>query len=147
GSSLPPVLTSAGGVMLVRFTSDGSVTAPGWEANYAASLLFENITEKSSGSKNKMLQGKESGMLNESFNISLFPNPTDGIIQMNCEELYQNDFTIEIHNLEGMVVQIIQVKEFTGNLEIDFSAYSGGIYYLRLFNEDFVDLQKVIYTR
>ena len=34
GSSLPPVLTSSGGSMLLRFTTDGSVVAAGWSATY-----------------------------------------------------------------------------------------------------------------
>ena len=34
GSSLPPVLTSAAGSMLIRFTTDGSVVTAGWSATY-----------------------------------------------------------------------------------------------------------------
>ena len=34
GSSLPPVLTSSAGSMLIRFTTDGSVVAAGWSATY-----------------------------------------------------------------------------------------------------------------
>ena len=35
GSSLPPVLTSSGGSMLITFTTDGSIAAAGWSATYA----------------------------------------------------------------------------------------------------------------
>ena len=36
GSTLPPVLTSSGGSMLIRFTTDGSVVAAGWSATYTS---------------------------------------------------------------------------------------------------------------
>ncbi len=36
GSSIPAAITSSGGVMLVRFTTDGSSTSTGWAASYTA---------------------------------------------------------------------------------------------------------------
>lgn len=35
GTSLPPAVQSSGGVILVRFTTDGSVAGSGWTMNYA----------------------------------------------------------------------------------------------------------------
>jgi PKD repeat protein len=40
GNSVPPEITSSGGVLLVHFTSDMSVTAAGWSATYSASTTY-----------------------------------------------------------------------------------------------------------
>jgi cubilin len=52
GTSLPDVVTSSGGSMLVHFTTDNSITGPGWNADYTsgkftASCVDETFTTKS----------------------------------------------------------------------------------------------------
>jgi hypothetical protein len=141
GSSLPSVLTSSGGSMLVQFTSDYSVTAQGWEASYITTMPYGIISDKSSRQK------KEFEKTIVTFNISLYPNPTSEKIYFVCKELYHNDFTIEIYNLEGRVIQIIKLYDFTGLFEIDFTEYAAGVYYLKSFNKDFVDIQRIVLTQ
>ena len=41
GTSLPPALTSSGGSMLIRFTTDWGVVAAGWSATYISSKSAE----------------------------------------------------------------------------------------------------------
>ena len=48
GSSLPPVLTSSGGSMLITFTTDGSIAAAGWSATYAPVRKEEVVSIKPS---------------------------------------------------------------------------------------------------
>ena len=48
GTSLPPVLTSTGGSMLITFTTDGSVTAAGWSANHTLRVQQEHVSMKHS---------------------------------------------------------------------------------------------------
>ncbi|MBN2273765.1 MAG: Ig-like domain-containing protein [Bacteroidales bacterium] len=40
GSSLPPVLTSGGGSMLITFTTDNNITAAGWSAYYISNQVI-----------------------------------------------------------------------------------------------------------
>ena len=47
GSSLPSSVTSTGGNMLVHFTTDGVVTAPGWSANYTCAGGQPNLATQS----------------------------------------------------------------------------------------------------
>ncbi|MBP7210492.1 MAG: PKD domain-containing protein, partial [Paludibacteraceae bacterium] len=49
GSSIPSVVTSTGGIMLVHFTTDASSVAAGWTASYTASYCIgtEIVTESS----------------------------------------------------------------------------------------------------
>jgi hypothetical protein len=47
GTSLPPMLRSTGGSMLVVFTSDSSVTRAGWQASYTSNGTVSNLSTTS----------------------------------------------------------------------------------------------------
>ncbi|MBN2612714.1 MAG: T9SS type A sorting domain-containing protein, partial [Bacteroidales bacterium] len=141
GSSLPPVITSSGGSMMVRFTSDGSVTAQGWEALYESSQSYEIISEKSSRADKIKRYPNYDNII-----FSLYPNPTKGKIKLICDELTDEDLIIEIINPEGKISRLMQIENYNGFTEIDFSDFTVGVYYVKIYNNDFVKLHKVIYS-
>ncbi|MEX0812051.1 MAG: CUB domain-containing protein [Chitinophagales bacterium] len=49
GSSIPPSVTSSGGSMLVRFTTDASITESGWSANYSCNTGTSNCPGPATG--------------------------------------------------------------------------------------------------
>ncbi len=62
--------------------------------------------------------------------ISLYPNPTEGIITINSSEV--NIQEIEIYNSNGLKLEDV---EFINNEKIDLSPYANGIYYVRIVGE------------
>ena len=65
----------------------------------------------------------ENSSVNE---LSLFPNPTDGIISLGSDKNYQ----LEIYSLEGKII----LNDF-GN-EIDISSIQNGTYFLKITQEN-----------
>ncbi|HIA07157.1 MAG TPA: T9SS type A sorting domain-containing protein, partial [Flavobacteriales bacterium] len=52
GDTLPDSITSTGGIMLVHFTTDGSIVASGWDANYTTTTVGTGGTSYCSGVTN-----------------------------------------------------------------------------------------------
>jgi len=76
GRSIPGVITSSGGVMLVHFTSDGSITAQGWEASY-------EINTTGCGACENVTFTESSGMLSDNSCGGNYENDTD------CQKLIE----------------------------------------------------------
>ena len=75
GTSLPPVLTSATGSMLIRFTTDRGVVAQGWSANYTSGVTPANIAVTSPN-------GGESWQVGTSQNITWTSSGTSGTVRI-----------------------------------------------------------------
>ena len=122
GSSLPPVLTSGAGSMLIRFTTDGSVVAAGWSATYTSSLTSggkgaEEISEK------EILQDTK---------LVAYPNPTSGILTVESSFAEEETYTIELINTSGQVILNQKINIIGGKFDIDISDVSSGLYLLQI---------------
>ena len=121
GSSLPPVLTSSAGSMLIRFTTDYSVVAAGWIATYTASLTggkgAEEISEK------EILQDTK---------LVAYPNPTSGILTVESSFAEEETYTIELINTSGQVILNQKINIIGGKFDIDISDVSSGLYLLQI---------------
>ncbi len=72
--------------------------------------------------------------------ISIFPNPTDGFIEILVPENIA-DFDIEVLDVMGR--SIVQEKKYTKN-GIKMYGYPAGIYYLKISHKDLFIVRKVI---
>ena len=78
GSSLPPVLTSTGGSMLITFTTDGSVTAAGWSATYAPGTTGGCINETFTAATGTVTDNSGSSNYGNNMTCSKLIQPTGG---------------------------------------------------------------------
>ena len=78
GSSLPPVLTSTGGSMLITFTTDGSVTAAGWSATYAPGTTGGCINETFTAATGTVTDNSGSSNYGNNMSCSKLIQPTGG---------------------------------------------------------------------
>ncbi len=81
----------------------------------------------------------------EIISVKIYPNPANGIINLEVDVNGCGDLTLEILNAQGILMynsKIITDRLF--NETIDISGYSKGIYYLRIFNKRLVHISKVI---
>ena len=121
GSSLPPVLTSSGGSMLIRFTTDYSVVAAGWSATYTSSLTGGKGAEEISGQEN--LQDTK---------LVAYPNPTSGILTVESSFTEEETYTIELINASGQIMLNQKINVIGGKFDIDMSDVSSGLYLLQI---------------
>ncbi len=81
---------------------------------------------------------------NNDISYSIYPNPTKGIIYLNIDAVSLK-LEIQITDVKGEVISTDKLsvdKHFSK--EIDLSAYSKGIYFVKIINDKFVKVEKVI---
>ncbi|MCF8296459.1 MAG: T9SS type A sorting domain-containing protein [Saprospiraceae bacterium] len=84
--------------------------------------------------------------LSQEAKIKIYPNPTNGIFTIEGENLK----SIEIININGQIIKKIQDTHFDSaqctvfKFEVDLSKQPKGIYFIRLWNDEFVRVGKVV---
>ena len=73
----------------------------------------------------------------ENAEISIYPNPSDGIFSIAMNGTYN----LEIVDVTG---RLVESTEFTDNAEIDISTEIKGIYFLKFFNENGTAVKKIM---
>ena len=73
-----------------------------------------------------------------SISVELYPNPTDGKFMIECNEMT----TVEIFNMVGQSIGMIEVNSDT--VSIDASAWTSGIYSVRITTENSTTIVKQI---
>ncbi|WP_299223836.1 T9SS type A sorting domain-containing protein [uncultured Psychroserpens sp.] len=79
--------------------------------------------------------------INEQVDISIYPNPTDGSINISSS-MYLEILSIEIFSLEGK-----KVKEIKPQNIINIEDLSNGLYFLKLKTENFILVEKILKYR
>ena len=116
GTQIPSDITINTSQVLLIFTSNSSVTAPGWEVIYYVN---------SAGIKeNNFIPG-----------LKIFPNPANNILNIS----YQTDnkissLEIDLLDMTGRLISTYNIENITGvfNKQIDVNQLSKGLYTLRM---------------
>jgi hypothetical protein len=114
GDTIPPAVTSTNGQMLVMFTTDASVTAPGWSASYSSTSGLEEY--------------------NSIKELAVYPNPAKDEMHISFIAEGIDHATLEIIDLAGQIVYLQKVNCSNGafSKDINISDYAKGIYNLRI---------------
>lgn len=86
--------------------------------------------------------------LNENGNniLSVFPNPTDGILYLSSD--YKDEYAeISVTNADGKIIftgLLSDLNGYTGNNEIDLSDYSAGIYFMQIIYKTQVQIVRIV---
>ncbi|MCK4664484.1 MAG: choice-of-anchor J domain-containing protein [Bacteroidales bacterium] len=78
--------------------------------------------------------------------VNIYPNPNQGLFNLEIFSNNNTDFAIEIINVQGQVVyskNILNVSEYSEN--IDISGFSKGFYYLKVNTGNEVKTRKLIF--
>ncbi len=115
GTSLPPDVTSPSGKMIVRFTSNSSITSSGWSASYTSII---------SGVENYDIVKK----------LSVYPNPANNHLYVSFNVAGGKNVKLQMYNITE---QMVYTDELLGSMDryskdIDVSHLSKGIYNLRI---------------
>lgn len=75
--------------------------------------------------------------------IVLFPNPSNGIVNIQSSAVYPERTVLEIINYLGQIILTTQINLQERN-KFDLSPFGGGIYFLRFKGNDFMASRKII---
>ena len=76
---------------------------------------------------------------------SIYPNPTKGIITVDINGI-SNKLELQITNIQGEIIrtQKIDNDKLKFKTDIDLTNYSKGIYFVKIINNNFVKVEKVV---
>ncbi len=75
---------------------------------------------------------------NAATNVKVYPNPTTGIININGAA----DASISIYSITGNLI-----AEYSGSQKIDLSSQPNGIYFIKVYGDDFVTTKRITLNR
>ncbi len=81
----------------------------------------------------------------ENINFSIYPNPNNGEFTLEAKFNTKTDLTVEMINLDGKSILSKNFKAVDSlNESIDVKNFAKGVYYIKIVNNNFVKLEKVI---
>ncbi|MBW6460244.1 MAG: C10 family peptidase [Bacteroidales bacterium] len=124
---LPEPVTATGGKMLVTFTTNHAVIAPGWTAYYET----ETVSIPDIESSNVLV---------------VYPNPSCGMVTIRFSEEVQKTTRVIITDLSGRELLRREVSRMnSGSTQLDLRHLSPGIYFLNVIFDNLpVQTQKII---
>ncbi|MCK4663979.1 MAG: immunoglobulin domain-containing protein [Bacteroidales bacterium] len=81
--------------------------------------------------------------IQNSDDIKIYPNPTNGIFTIEGKDIQ----SIEITNINGQTVYVKNpqgFKNLAGLVQIDLSEQPKGIYFVKIWNNDFITVKKIV---
>jgi hypothetical protein len=88
----------------------------------------------------EFMNNEESGNLNTDSKVSIYPNPTNGIINIAVGN--NTESTVQIYNASGQLLLDRNVN--SGNVTFDLSEYAKGIYFVRVESAGKIHFEKII---
>jgi hypothetical protein len=79
-------------------------------------------------------------------NISIYPNPTDGIFTIEFTATTAIDVSFSVLNVLGQEIPLNKIKATIGinKQQFDLSGFAKGVYYLKLISENGIMDKKVV---
>ena len=95
-----------------------------------------------------LLHFSTTGILDENVknDISIYPNPTTGIITIGNPTGFQNlsGLGLEITDITGKIVFQSKIINYKSSIEIDLSMFEKGIYFISFSGKDFNQVKKIV---
>jgi hypothetical protein len=66
--------------------------------------------------------------------ISVCPNPTSDILKISINQKFDSDYSIEVFNNVGLLLQTLKKNKSESNIKLDLSSFPAGVYILRICN-------------
>ena len=108
-------VSSTGGSMLLEFITDYSVTYDGWEVSYT-SVIPPDAIEVS----------------NNTNDWTIYPNPGNGIIQLEGDPASLDEILVDVLNAMGEVIFNQKISSVENRILLDISDQPKGLYYIKL---------------
>ena len=84
----------------------------------------------------------------QSFSADLFPNPTLGPVSIEFSLPKQQDLTLEVYNSLGEKIIDNKYTNMQHDvIDIDLSNYANGIYYAKIFSNDYYVTKEIVLSK
>jgi hypothetical protein len=123
---IPPITINSAKVM-VMFTSDKTIRGDGWNATYTTPLeSVQNVTPFE--------------------DLSIFPNPTNGMLNIQFTTDKSQSVRMEIFSLFGEIIYSQDFGDINGSFDkqVDLSSLAKGIYILHLISDSGTTNEKIV---
>lgn len=77
----------------------------------------------------------------DNFNVSVFPNPSNGLFNISLKEI-KNPVNLYAYNSLGQLVYIERIN--TVDAQLDFTSFEKGIYYLKFSSNEISRIKKIV---
>ncbi|WKK66824.1 T9SS type A sorting domain-containing protein [Lutimonas zeaxanthinifaciens] len=118
----------------LQYTIQTLITVKNCESNDEE---FNNGNEQNLTNESivKNLNNNKENIIEQSLELKIYPNPTNGIINLHSSKL-GNNYKLLIYNLNGQMIHSSPIYKENQiiNEQFDFSNYPKGIYIIKLFN-------------
>jgi PKD repeat protein len=81
------------------------------------------------------------------FNVSIYPNPTTGLVSINLGDIEAKNINIEIYDILGRKSEVKEYKESFGEYSIDLSDKPDGMYIIRIKTGKYVINKKLLLSK
>lgn len=140
GTTLPSNITSSTGKMSLVFTSDATVVYNGFKAIWTSDGDYPAFTH------NPEARIISSQPTTETSGVSIFPNPSNSIVNIGFEIPQNGQSKIIVYNAAGMETTVLDESLSAGkhNIQFDASLLPEGVYFCKVILQDEVIVQKFI---
>ncbi len=76
--------------------------------------------------------------------VSVYPNPSNGIVNVDLQGSLAQNATIEVYNAMGQLILVKNYSEVSGKFEIDLSGNAAGVYTIKLIADGQVITKRVV---
>jgi hypothetical protein len=111
---------------------------------------FRNVKiHEGNGCGSGVQEEGESGVLPETGNVEIFPNPTSHELQINFNSNTQGQYTLDIFNMMGQKVKQVNLETAPGfnSIQINVSELSQGTYLLKMGEDGHQINERLVITR
>lgn len=116
-------------------TAGGDISGASGSVSYSIGQVFYSVYSETTGSEWQGVQQPyeisvvtTNQLANKNYQLTVYPNPTAGIITLKTPKLPQLQTTCQLYNSEGQ--QITDVEIVDTETRFDFSIYNPGTYIL-----------------
>lgn len=126
-SNLPDPVTCQSGQLFLIFTTNNTITAPGWTLSYPEGYTSRNDSEAN-------------------IDLTLYPNPAHDQITIRFNVLNDSPMQIRIYSIDGRTIfsEDIHCTKGINNTTLNIADFSPGIYILKVWTENGIQSKKLM---
>ena len=79
--------------------------------------------------------------------IKVYPNPTSGLVTLEIDNSYQSELSVEVINTNGQIIYSNKYNYKHIVEQLDLNSYSDGMYFVKIFTKEFIDVKKLILNK
>jgi Secretion system C-terminal sorting domain len=129
------VMFSNAGTSHFGIIDDLTVPQPPWASNIFIDQTYTNPEALAI----RLRSGYDGITENELKGVGVYPNPTDGILNITFTR--NDDYTVEVSNILG---EVVSKRRVSGTTSMDISEFASGVYNVRVSTDEAATVQRVV---